>query len=135
MSKTAKLTGMAAFHGEGATHTRECECGRLVTVTGVAGPSTICDECAGRLLAFIFGEPGAEFPPEYRFPLDEVPLDDDGNPVSCGNRRDVPKARRRHGWAYLGLDTRHTEDVSEDLHVYACAVCGRDRQTRKAPAR
>ena len=109
-------------------YTRECECGTRVTVTSTIGPCLICDACAGALLAFIFGKPGAEFPPEYRFPL-EQPV-----PVSCGLRADLPKKQRRHAWAYLGTDTRHTEDVFEDLHVYACAECGRDRQTRTPPA-
>jgi hypothetical protein len=68
------------------------------------------------------------FRAELRFPLA------DANPVSCGNRRDLVKAQRRHDWIHLGVDTRHTEAGFEDLHVYACAECGRDRQTRKAPA-
>ena len=122
------------IEGKPRTYTRECECGARVTVASTIGPSNICGDCAGTLLAFIFSVPGAEFPPGYRFPLDEVPLDDEGNPVSCGNRQDVPKAERRHAWVYLGTDTRHIEDVFEDLHVYACAVCGQDRQTRTPPA-
>ena len=137
MSKTPKATGMAAFHGEGATHVRTCECGAVVTVTGVCGPCNICDACTARLLAFIFGEPGAEFPPDYLFclfPLDEVPLDGEGQPVSCGNRKDLPKAQRRHRPVYLGLDPRHMADGGiEDVHVFACAECGRDRYTRQPP--
>lgn len=37
------------------THTRACKCGRKVTVTGICGPSNICDACAERLLAVIWG--------------------------------------------------------------------------------
>jgi hypothetical protein len=124
----------ATYGARPATHTRFCGgCDGLAVTTGICGPTNICDECAASLAAFILGEPGAKFRPEYRFPLDEVPLDDDGNPVTCGNRSDLPKAQRRHGWVYLGIDTRHTEDVFEDLHVYACATCGRDKQTRTPP--
>jgi hypothetical protein len=127
MSKNT-ATGMSAFHGAGQDYTHECECGTLVTVYGsVCGPTTMCQECTDAMLAFIRGKPGAQFPPERLFPLD------DANPVSCGNRGDLPKAQRRHDWRYLGLDTRHTEDVFTDLHIYACAVCGRDRQTRTPP--
>jgi len=120
---------MAGFHGTIQTWTRECECGALVTVTGVAGPSTVCETCAARLRAIILGEPGAVLPPEFIFPLPQ-PV-----PVSCGLRTDLPKARRRHRRVYLGTDTRHTADGGfEDLHIYACAECGADRQTRTPPA-
>jgi hypothetical protein len=37
------------------THTRTCRCGATVTVTGTTGPSRICDACADRLLAVIWG--------------------------------------------------------------------------------
>jgi hypothetical protein len=37
------------------THTRRCRCGAKVTVTGTIGPSNICDRCADRLLAVIWG--------------------------------------------------------------------------------
>jgi len=126
-------TGLAAFHGPGKTITRECECGTLVTVTGVSGGSNMCDECAAKLIAVLFD--GAPMPPEYPFPLDEVPLDGEGRPVSCGNRTDLPKRERRHDPRYLGTDMRHANDGGiEELHIYACAVCGRDKQTRTPPA-
>jgi hypothetical protein len=112
------------------THTRFCRgCDGLAVTTGECGPVSICDECAASLTAFICGEPGAVFRPELRFPLAGA------SPVSCENRRDLVKAERRHAWVYLGVDARHMGDgASGDLHVYACAECGRDRQTRKAPA-
>lgn len=54
--------------------------------------------------------------------------------VTCGLRADLPKTQRRHDRIYLGTDPRHTADGRfEDLHVYACAICGRDMQTRKPP--
>jgi len=129
------MANTATYGARPVTHTRFCTgCDGMAVTTGICGPTSICDDCAASLSAFIRGEPGAEFRPELRFPLDEVPLDDAGNPVSCGLRADLPKRERRHPWIYLGIDTRHTEDVFEDLHVYACAECGRDRQTRKPPA-
>jgi len=126
-------TGLAAFHGPGKTITRECECGTLVTVTGVSGGSNMCDECAAKLIAVLFD--GAPMPPEYLFPLDEVPLDGEGRPVSCGNRTDLPKRDRRHRQVYLGTDMRHANDGGiEELHIFACGECGRDKQTRTPPA-
>lgn len=37
------------------THRRRCRCGTIVTVTGTIGPSRICDACADKLLAVIWG--------------------------------------------------------------------------------
>lgn len=37
-------------------HVRACACGRKVVVTGTIGPCNICDICAERLLAVIWGE-------------------------------------------------------------------------------
>src|ERR1700749_1148740 len=89
------------------THTRFCTgCDGMAVTTGICGPTNICTDCTASLTAFIRGEPGAEFRPELRFPLHEVPVDGDGNPVQCGNRKDLPKPERRHSWVYLGLDTR-----------------------------
>lgn len=106
------------------THTRTCQCGATVTVTGTIGPCNMCDACAAGLLKIIFSQA-----PEDIFPLDQ-PV-----PPSCGLRRDLPKAERRHQRVYLGTDTRHAGDGGfEDLHVYACARCGRDQQTRTPPA-
>ena len=120
-------TGLAAFHGPGKTITRECECGTLVTVTGVSGGSNMCDECAGKLIAVLFD--GAPYPPEYLFPL-EQPV-----PVSCGLRTDLPKRERHHRQVYLGTDMRHANDGGiEELHIFACGECGRDKQTRTPPA-
>jgi hypothetical protein len=121
---------MAAFHGAGVTYVRPCSgCdGTAIAENSTTGPAGICDECAATLTAFIFGEPGAEFRAELRFPLPQ-PV-----PVSCGLRTDLPKKQRRHVPVYLGTDTRHTGDGGfEDLHIYACAQCGRDTQTRKPP--
>lgn len=106
------------------THTRTCACGTMVTVTGTIGPCNMCDKCAASLRAFIFSTV-----PEDIFPLAGA------NPVKCGNRLDLPKAQRRHQRVYLGIDARHMNDGSfADLHVYACAVCGADKQTRTPPA-
>lgn len=112
-----------------ATYTRTCACGTIVTVTGTIGPCNMCHACAAGLIAFIFnGTPSAVAAP-FIFPLD------DASPVSCGNRRDLPKAQRRHQRVYLGTDARHMSDGSfADLHIYACAVCGADKQTRTPPA-
>jgi hypothetical protein len=55
--------------------------------------------------------------------------------VKCGLRTDLPKAQRRHQRVYLGTDPRHAGDGGfEQLHIYACAVCGQDKQTRTPPA-
>jgi hypothetical protein len=122
MSKTPR-TGMDAFHGEGGTYTTTCACGAtVVTVNSQSGPCNICGQCASALLAVVHGRP------EDAFPLASPAL------VKCGLRADRPKAERVHLLVYLGTDTRHTGDGGfEDLHVYACVVCGLDRQTRKPP--
>jgi hypothetical protein len=115
----------------GRTYTRPCQfCDTPVTVTNsVTGPAECCPACAARLVAIVYGDHGAELMPEFLFPLD-------GFPVTCGNRKDLPRKQRVHGpWAYLGTDARHVGDGTfEDLHIYACAKCGRDRQTRTPPA-
>jgi hypothetical protein len=120
---------MADMYGaRPVTHTRFCAgCDGLAITAGICGPVNICDECTASLTAFIRGEPGAEFRAELRFPLT------DASPVSCGLRTDRIKRERRHDMIYLGVDTRHVDSGFEDLHVYACAECGRDRQTRTAP--
>lgn len=57
--------GMAAFHGRPRTWVRHCRrCRRMgrgfvrVTVTGVAGPSRVCDEHRAQLWAAAMGRPG-----------------------------------------------------------------------------
>lgn len=48
--------------------------------------------------------------------------------VSCGNRKDVPRAQRRHTWLDAGLDMRHQfSGYFEVRQVSICAVCGRDK--------
>ena len=106
-ARTIKI-GMGAFQASPVTYTRPCSgCDGLAVVASTCGPAHICDSCAGLLIAFIFGRPGAEFPAELRFPLDpaSVPVDDEGRGVSCGLRADLPKKQRRHQLVYLGLDT------------------------------
>lgn len=54
-----------------------------------------------------------------------------GDRVSCGLRTDLPKADRVHKWVSLGIDSRHMNDGAfEDMEVFACAECGRDKQKR-----
>jgi len=45
----------------------------------------------------------------------------------CGNRKDLPKAQRRHDWVSLGIDTANKMEkgICEVL-VFACTRCGRD---------
>lgn len=111
------------------TCTRTCACGATVTVTSTVGPSNMCDACADGLRAFIFDGTPSDIAAEFIFPLAGA------NPVKCGNRRDLPKAQRRHTRVYLGTDARHMNDGEiADLHIYACVVCGADKQTRTPPA-
>jgi hypothetical protein len=105
------------------------QCGARFAIESESGPSNICDECAGLLLAVVMGVPGAVLPPEYLFPLAQ-PV-----PDKCGNRKDLPKDERVHVKAYLGTDPRHTSDGGiEDLHIFVCTRCGADQQTRRPPA-
>lgn len=113
------------------TWTRTCECGATVTVTTQGtGPVGMCETCADALRSFIFGGgPMSTTVITAIFPLQ------DASPVKCGNRRDLPKAQRRHRYIYLGTDPRHMNDGSfASLHVYACAMCGADKQTSRPPA-
>lgn len=73
------------------THRRRCRCGTIVTVTGTIGPSRICDACADKLLAVIWGAawPGMKAHlaglGKFTYPGSEVP--------ASQNRR--PRHRRR----------------------------------------
>lgn len=46
------------YFGKPHTWTRTCKCGATVTVTGYSGPCNMCDACAAKLLAVIFGGTG-----------------------------------------------------------------------------
>ena len=50
--------------------------------------------------------------------------------VRCGNRADLPKARRRHLFAELGTDVRHAGEHGEqrETRVRVCVRCGIDKQ-------
>ena len=53
-----------------------------------------------------------------------------GARVSCGNRRDLPKAQRVHDWVPLGPDMRNCgERGFLELQVSACRECGADKAT------
>lgn len=46
----------------------------------------------------------------------------------CGNRKDLPKAERRHIWLDAGTDTRHRFSGEFGISkIKICARCGADR--------
>jgi hypothetical protein len=49
-------------------------------------------------------------------------------PISCGNRKDLPKKQRRHDYEDRGIDLRHDPDKGDyrPRWVRVCLVCGRD---------
>jgi hypothetical protein len=53
-----------------------------------------------------------------------------GDRVVCGLRFYLPKEDRSHYWTSLGIDTRHSGEFGEfvDMEIFACLVCGRDKQ-------
>src|SRR6266487_4085610 len=53
-----------------------------------------------------------------------------GDRVVCGLRFDLPKEDRAHVWTSLDIDTRHSGEFGTfvDMEVFACLVCGRDKQ-------
>lgn len=57
-----------------------------------------------------------------------LPVDPDA--VSCGLRRDLPKKQRRHKYAELGTDTRHSgaDGRPRMTRVRVCVRCGTDKQ-------
>lgn len=54
------------------------------------------------------------------------------NTPTCGNRADLPKKQRVHQWEYLGTDVRHGGEKgwNIEMDIYACVICGRDKQTK-----
>lgn len=51
-----------------------------------------------------------------------------GDAVSCGNRKDLVKAQRRHDWRELGIDDRHDPESGDfrPRRAFMCIRCGRD---------
>lgn len=53
----------------------------------------------------------------------------EGNPVTCGNRTDLPKNQRRHSWVPLGTDVKNCGEKGIcETEVSACHRCGRDKR-------
>lgn len=53
-----------------------------------------------------------------------------GDTVKCGNRRDLPKAQRRHIWLDAGTDIRHRFSGEYKLsQIKICSRCGKDEGT------
>lgn len=101
------------------------KCNDCLATFDIISPTMVhlCNPCTHRRIDEIFaGECGHHVLP--------VP----GKSVSCGLRKELPKADRGHQWVSLGVDVRHFDDgFLMEAEVFACMECGRDKMKRLDP--
>jgi hypothetical protein len=48
-------------------------------------------------------------------------------PVTCGNRKDLPRKQRVHDYVSLGIDVKNKGTLGiVEVIVFACSICGKD---------